>query len=169
MVINVNNIRWNTIGQFFGSHSALDEGKVLTLPLAGDFVSLYYRRDLFTAYGLTVPRTLVENVVTAQVFNNTDLNGDGEPDYGSCFPHAGEFADAVFFTWIAQVLQCRGTSQATLTRKPCRLCSRIVPSRKQSNSGRKWLVHPKRQAARRQAARRRWHMQFLLTQRCAMT
>ena len=49
-VNNVNNIQWNTIGQFFRSHSALYEGKVLTLPLSGDFVSLYYRRDLFEAY-----------------------------------------------------------------------------------------------------------------------
>ena len=74
---NVNNIRWNTIGQFFRSHSALYEGKVLTLPRAGEFVSLHYRRDLFTAYGLTVPRTLEEYVVASQVFNNTDRNGDG--------------------------------------------------------------------------------------------
>ena len=113
-VDNVNNIQWNTIGQFFRSHSALYEGKVLTLPLSGDTVFLYYRRDLFEAYGLAVPRTLEEYVVASQTLNGTDLNGDGEPDYGSCFPHAGEFAAEYFLIWVAQVLQYRGTSQGSL-------------------------------------------------------
>ena len=39
---NVNNIQWNTFGQFFRSHYALYEGKVLTLPLTGDFASMCY-------------------------------------------------------------------------------------------------------------------------------
>ena len=113
IVDNVNNIQWNTIGQFFRSHSVLYEGEVLTLPLSGEFFSMYYRRDLFEAYGLAVPRTLQEYVVASQVLNGTDLNGDGEPDYGSCFPHAGEGAAEYFSIWVAQVLQYRGTSQGS--------------------------------------------------------
>ena len=112
-VDNVNNIQWHTIGRYFRSHAALYEAKVLTLPLTGDFISMYYRRDLFTTYGLTVPRTLEEYVVASQVFNNTDLNGDGEPDYGSCFPHTSDTATGYFFAWISQVLQYRGTSQGS--------------------------------------------------------
>ena len=113
-VDNVNNIEWSTIGRFFRSHGALYEKKVLTLPLAGDFTYLYYRRDLFMAYGMTVPRTLEEYVVASQIFNNTDLNGDGDLDYGSCFPHVGELSDNVFFYWVSQVLQYRGTSQGSI-------------------------------------------------------
>ena len=39
-VDNVNDIAWQSIGRFYRAHSSLYEGKVLTLPLAGDFVSL---------------------------------------------------------------------------------------------------------------------------------
>ena len=113
-VDNVNNIEWQTIGRSFRSHGALYEKKVLTLSLSGDFGYLYYRRDIFMAYGMTVPRTLEEYVAASQMFNNTDLNGDGELDYGSCFPHVDEFSVTYFFYWISQVLQYRGTSQGSI-------------------------------------------------------
>ena len=60
-----------------------------------------------------MPRTLEEYVVASQAFNSTDLNGDGEPDYGSSSTRAGKFAAGNFYRWIAQVLQYRGTSQGS--------------------------------------------------------
>ena len=118
-VDNVNHIQWNIIGRFFRSLAALCESKVLALLLSGDFISFYYHRDLFEAYGLAWPRTLEEYVFASKAFKSTDLNGDGQPDDGSCFPHAGEFASEKFFIWITQVHH-RGTSQGSLvdTQKP---------------------------------------------------
>ena len=83
-VANVNDIAWHTVGRYFRAYSLLYEEQVLTLPLTGDFESLYQRADVFTMYGMAVPRTLEEYVRPSQALNGTDTNGDGEPDYGSC-------------------------------------------------------------------------------------
>ena len=56
-VANVNSISWPSIGRFFRSHASLYEGKVLSPPLSGDFVSLYNRQDIFRDYEVAVPRT----------------------------------------------------------------------------------------------------------------
>ena len=113
-VDNVNDVAWQTIGRFYRAHSSLYEGKVLTLPLAGDFVSLFYREDVFASLGRMPPRTLEEFFRTSQDLNGTDLNGDGVPDYGSCIPQAGDGSSEVFYAWTAQTLQYRGTSQGSL-------------------------------------------------------
>ena len=113
-VANVNSISWPSIGRFFRSHASLYEGKVLSLPLSGDFMSLYYRQDIFKKYEVAVPRTLEEYVRVSQALNGTDFHGDGEMDYGSCFPHAGQSSGEFFVTWIIQTLQYRGTSQGTV-------------------------------------------------------
>ena len=114
MVANVNNISWLSIGRFFRSQSSLYEGKVLSLPLAGDFSFLHYLQDIFKKYELEVPRTLEEYVLVSQALNGTDFDGDGEMDYGSCFPHAGDYSGEYFVGWISQTLQYRGTSQGTI-------------------------------------------------------
>ena len=61
-----------------------------------------------------MPRTLEEYVLASQELNATDLNGDGVPDFGSCFPWVGDNSSEYFLTWITQVLQYRGTSQGTV-------------------------------------------------------
>ena len=113
-VDNVNDIAWQTIGRFYRAHSSLYEGKVLTLPLAGDFFSLFYREDVFASHGRTPPRTLEEYVRTSHDLNGTDLNGDGVPDYGSCILQVGDGSSELFYAWTAQTLQYRGTSQGSL-------------------------------------------------------
>ena len=113
-VDNVNEIAWQTIGRFYRAHSSLYEGKVLTLPLAGDFLSLFYREDVFASLGRMPPRTLEEYVRTSKDLNGTDLNGDGVPDYGTCIPQAGDGSSELFYAWTAQTLQYRGTSQGSL-------------------------------------------------------
>ena len=113
-VDNVNDIAWHTVGRFYRTHSSLYEGTVLTLPFAGDFFHLFYREDVFASHGRTVPRTLEEYVLASHALNGTDLNGDGVPDYESCMPHVGTGSSDVFYAWIAQTLQYRGTSQGSL-------------------------------------------------------
>ena len=113
-VANVNDIAWHTIGRYFRAYSSLYEGQVIMLPLAGDFVSLFFRADVFTVYGMAVPRTLEEYTLASQALNGTDMNGDGEPDYGSCMEQDGAMSSEVFAVWITQTLQYRGTFQGSL-------------------------------------------------------
>ena len=117
-VPNVNRVAWHTLGRFYRAHSSLFHGKVVSLPLSGDFLSLFYRTDVFEAYGMRVPRTLKEYVFASQALNGTDLNGDGEEEHGSCMSHAVDSvegtSDELFYAWIAQVLQYRGTSQGAM-------------------------------------------------------
>ena len=94
-VANVNHVAWHTIGRFYRAHSSLFDGKVVSLPLSGDFYSLFYRTDVFEAYGMRVPRTLKEYVFASQALNGTDLNGDGEEDYGSCMSHAVDSIEGI--------------------------------------------------------------------------
>ena len=86
-------------------------GKVLVLPLDGDFLSLFYRLDYFAAHNMSAPRTLEEYVAASIYFNGKDLDGDGELDYGSCFPHHGWASHYYFWAWVAPFTQYLGTAQ----------------------------------------------------------
>ena len=113
-VENVNDISRPTIGRFFRTRASLYDRKVTSLPLSRYFVFLFYRQDVFKEHGLTVPRTLEEHALAFQLLNGTDLNGDGEPDHGSCLSHAGFSSGHFLHAWIAQTLQHRGASQGSL-------------------------------------------------------
>ena len=113
-VNNVNDIAWQRIGRFSRSHAALYYRKVLVLPLAGDFMALMYRVDYFEAHGKTVPRTSEEYAQVAQYFDGKDMDGDGVPDYGSCFQRTGFGAEFIFLTFVAAYTQYLGTSQGVL-------------------------------------------------------
>ena len=45
---------------------------------------VYYRNDLLTKDGLKPPATWDDYLTIAKKYNGQDLNGDGQPDYGSC-------------------------------------------------------------------------------------
>ena len=110
-VENVNDISRQMIGRFFRTHASLYVKNVLSLPLSGDFVLLFYLQHVFRELGLTVPRSLEECTLTSQRSKGTDLN---EPDYGSCLSDAGSTSEHILFAWTAQTLQYRGTSQGSL-------------------------------------------------------
>ena len=118
-VANVNQVAWHTIGRFYRAHFSLFHGKVVSLPLSGDFLSLFYRTDVFEAYGMRVPRTLKEYVFASQVLNGTDLNGDGEEDDGSCMSHAGriQLKEPLMSSFTPGSL--RFCSTAALPKGPC--------------------------------------------------
>ena len=50
---------------------------------------MYYRADVFTMYGMAVPRTLEDYVRASQALHGTDMNGDGETDHGLCMDQEG--------------------------------------------------------------------------------
>lgn len=105
-------IEWDDIAPFFRNFSASYQGNIYVIPLDGDIHNVYYRTDVFEAAGVTPPKTWEEYLAAAAQFNGTDLNGDGENDYGSCIPkvRAGQS-----YWWIADFasarLQTQGTSQ----------------------------------------------------------
>jgi multiple sugar transport system substrate-binding protein len=72
---------------------------------------VYYRSDLLQKDGLKPPATWDDYLSIAQKYNGQDLNGDGQPDYGSCI---AKKKGAQSYWWIisiaAGLLQGKGTS-----------------------------------------------------------
>jgi multiple sugar transport system substrate-binding protein len=97
---------------FFRDYNSVYNGKNYTVPLDGDFHMVYYRTDLLAKDGLKPPATWDDYLAIAQKYNGQDLNGDGQPDYGSCI---AKKKGAQSYWWIislaAGLLQSQGTSQ----------------------------------------------------------
>ena len=105
-------LQWNGVAPFFRDFSSTYEGSIYTVPLDGDFQMVYYRSDLLDREGLEPPRTWDDYLTIAETFNGQDLNGDGQPDYGSCI---SKKRNAQAYWMILSVaggyLQTQGTSQ----------------------------------------------------------
>ena len=97
---------------FFRDYNSVYNGKTYTIPLDGDFHMVYYRTDLLQKDGLKPPATWDDYLSIAQKYNGQDLNGDGQPDYGSCI---AKKKGAQSYWWIisiaAGLLQGKGTSE----------------------------------------------------------
>jgi multiple sugar transport system substrate-binding protein len=110
-IANDPDIMWDDIAPFFQAFHTFG-GSIYSVPLDGDIHTLYYNTEVFENAGLEPPKTWEEYLTIAAQLNGTDMNGDGEPDYGSCIPkrRAGQG-----FWWILDVaggyLQSQGTSQ----------------------------------------------------------
>jgi multiple sugar transport system substrate-binding protein len=107
-------IEWEDVAPFFRDFSASYEGSIYTIPLDGDFHMGYYRTDLLEEAGLEPPKTWDEYLEVAKTFHGQDLNGDGDPDYGSCISKK-RGAQAYWFIYdiVAPMIQSQGTSQGT--------------------------------------------------------
>jgi multiple sugar transport system substrate-binding protein len=103
-------LQWEDVAPFFRDFSATFAGDVYTLPLDGDFHMGYYRSDLIDS----PPRTWDEYIEVAAEFQGQDLNGDGDPDYGSCISKKRGAQAYWFITdFAAPMIQSQGTSQGT--------------------------------------------------------
>ncbi|MBA2380658.1 MAG: extracellular solute-binding protein [Chloroflexi bacterium] len=111
-VTNDPQLDWQDIGPFFRDFNASYNGKVYTIPLDGDFHMVYYRKDILDKDGLKAPATWDDYLTIAQKYNGQDLNGDGQPDYGSCI---AKKKGAQSFWWIISIagglLQAKGTNE----------------------------------------------------------
>jgi multiple sugar transport system substrate-binding protein len=107
-------LEWEDVAPFFRDFSASYEGRIYTIPLDGDFHMVYYRTDLLEEAGLEPPKTWDDYLEIAKTFHGQDLNGDGDPDYGSCISKARAQQS---FWWITSIaapfIQSQGTSQGT--------------------------------------------------------
>ncbi len=105
-------LNWQDIGPYFRDFSATYNGKVYMVPLDGDFHMVYYRKDLFDKDGVKPPATWDDYLTIAAKYNGQDLNGDGQPDYGSCI---AKKKGAQSYWWIisiaAGLLQAKGTNE----------------------------------------------------------
>jgi len=111
-IANDPDLEWNDIAPFFREFSATYDGNIYTIPLDGDFQMVYYRSDLLEQAGLNPPKTWDEYLEIAQTFDGQDLNGDGEPDYGSCMskkPNAQSYW--MFGSMLSPLVQNQGTRQ----------------------------------------------------------
>jgi multiple sugar transport system substrate-binding protein len=105
-------LKWDDIAPFFRDFSASYKGEIYTIPLDGDFQMAYYRTDLLKEAGLQPPDTWDDYLAIAQAFHGKDLNGDGNPDYGSCISKKRNAQAYWFITSVAgNFIQSQGTSQ----------------------------------------------------------
>ena len=106
-------LQWDDVTSFFRNFSTNYQGRIYTIPLDGDFHMVYYRTDLLKEAGLTPPATWEDYLAVAKRFHGKDLNGDGEPDYGSCLPkraHNG-YITSMLISIATPFLQAQGTAQ----------------------------------------------------------
>lgn len=104
-------VEWDDVAPFFRDFSATFEGSAYTIPLDGDFHMVYYRSDVLAEAGLAPPRTWDEYLAVAGAVHGTDMNGDGEADYGSCISKARGQQSYWWITSIAApYIQTQGTS-----------------------------------------------------------
>jgi len=116
-------LEWDDVAPFFRNFSATYSGSIYTIPLDGDFHMVYYRKDLLDAAGMKAPATWEDYLAIAKAFHSQDLNGDGDPDYGSCISKKrGAQAYWFIFSIASAYIQSMGTAQGaffdTETMKP---------------------------------------------------
>lgn len=104
-------LEWNDIAPFFQDFNSY-QGEIYSIPLDGDMHMVYYRTDSLAEAGLEPPQTWDDYLNVAKALNGKDLNGDGEPDYGSCIAKAKAQQSYWWITSIAApFIQSQGTSQ----------------------------------------------------------
>ncbi len=107
-------LEWEDVAPFFRNFSATYSGRIYTIPLDGDFHMVYYRTDLLEEEGLEPPKTWDDYLKIAEFFHGKDLNGDGDPDYGSCISKK-RGAQGWQFVWsfVTSFVQTQGTGQGS--------------------------------------------------------
>ncbi|MFK7856843.1 MAG: ABC transporter substrate-binding protein [Granulosicoccus sp.] len=116
-------LQFDDIAPFFREFNQKIGGKTKLITIDGDFQMLYYRRDIFDEMGIAAPRNWDEYLAAAKATHGKDLNGDGEPDYGSCiFKKRNAQSYFAIMSVAAAFSQTQGTGQGiffdTETMKP---------------------------------------------------
>ena len=87
-------------------------GKTKLLMVDGDFQMVYYRKDVLEKNGLQPPKTWEDYLAVASKIHGQDMNGDGQPDYGSCiFKKRNAQSYFAIQTVAAALVQTQGTAQ----------------------------------------------------------
>lgn len=100
------------IAPYFRDFNQKVAGSTYFITLDGDFQMMYYRTDVLEANGLEPPNTWDEYLDIASKIHGQDMNGDGEPDYGSCiFKKRNAQSYFVIQSVAASMVQSKGTSE----------------------------------------------------------
>ncbi|NNE88679.1 MAG: extracellular solute-binding protein, partial [Silicimonas sp.] len=100
------------IAPYFRDFNQKVAGSTYFITLDGDFQMMYYRTDVLEANGLEPPNTWEEYLDIASKIHGQDMNGDGEPDYGSCiFKKRNAQSYFVIQSVAASMVQSKGTSE----------------------------------------------------------
>lgn len=111
-VANDPDIALDDIAPYFREFNQKIDGKTYLITVDGDFQMLYYRTDVLEELGLEPPRTWEEYLSVAEAAHGKDMNGDGEPDYGSCmFKKRNAQGYFAIMSIAAQFVQTQGTGQ----------------------------------------------------------
>jgi ABC-type glycerol-3-phosphate transport system substrate-binding protein len=92
---------WPNIQPFVRSQQATFDGKVRLIPLDGDVLLLYYRRDLFEKYQIPIPRTWEEYADAATFFHGKPWGPNETALNGSCISRVDDCAN---YYWTSLVL-----------------------------------------------------------------
>ena len=105
-------IQLDDIAPYFREFNQKIGGKTYLITVDGDFQMLYYRKDILDEMGLKPPRNWDEYMNVAKATHGKDLNGDGEPDFGSCiFKKRNAQSFYAIMSIAAAFSQTHGTGQ----------------------------------------------------------
>jgi len=111
-VANDPDIALDDVAPYFREFNQKIDGKTYLITVDGDFQMLYYRTDVLEELGLAPPRTWEEYLSVAEAAHGKDMNGDGQPDYGSCmFKKRNAQGYYAIMSIAAQFVQTQGTGQ----------------------------------------------------------
>ena len=100
------------VAGFFREFSQQFSGRTYMLTLDGDFQMAYYRTDVLAELGMEPPETWDDYLAIAEAADGMDMNGDGQPDYGSCISKKRNAqAYWAIHSIAGAFLQSQGTSQ----------------------------------------------------------
>lgn len=104
-------MNWNDVLPFVRDKLCSYDQRVYLVPVDLDMMYVHYREDLRVDASLPVPNTWEKVLEFAKHYHNTDLNGDGTPDFGLCFPTMeGGYATWNFMTVETPYMQTQGTT-----------------------------------------------------------
>ncbi len=102
----------NDIAPYFREFGQKVGGKTKLLMVDGDFQMVYYRTDVLKKAGLQPPKTWQDYIDVASKIHGQDMNGDGQPDFGSCiFKKRNAQSYFAIQTIAASFVQTKGTAQ----------------------------------------------------------
>ena len=114
-------VQWTDIFAFNRDVQSVYDNAVRLLPCDGDVHSLFYRKDLFEAYNISVPRTWDEYSAVAQFFHGMEVPaGDGSNSTvtlsGSCVERKKKCHEPLYFNNLVHSTstQATGTTSGAL-------------------------------------------------------
>ena len=106
---------WTEMLPFFRYQTARFGGQTKLIPLDGDLLSMFYRKDLFEQFNITVPRTWDEYNEASKFFHGKSLGPGGTELHGSCVARIDKCGNDYWASLIlSSITQSTGTSSGFL-------------------------------------------------------